>query len=88
VLVTKCWRPLFTDTMLTFAETTMRALCAELDIELVEFNAQTDHLHLHVAYPPTLTISLLDPRSKGPTAHPVRPEFTSESVRARTPGHL
>jgi putative transposase len=56
VLVTNYRRPLFTDAMLTFAETTMRAVCAELDVEMVEFNDETDHLHLLVAYPPTLTI--------------------------------
>jgi putative transposase len=88
VLVTNYRRPLFTDAMLTFAETTMRAVCAELDVEMVEFNDETDHLHLLVAYPPTLTIPLLVQRLKGPTAHTVRREFTGESVRARMPGHL
>jgi putative transposase len=86
--VTKYRRPLFTDAMLTFAETTMRAICAELDVELVEFNGETDHVHLLVAYPPTLTISLLVQRLKGRTAHAVRREFTGECVRARMRGHL
>jgi putative transposase len=33
----------------------MRAVCAELD----EFNSETDHVHLLVAYPPTAAISVL-----------------------------
>ena len=57
VLVTKYRRRLFTDDMLTFCEHTMRTLCAELDAELVEFNGEADHVHLLVAYPPTLAIS-------------------------------
>jgi putative transposase len=80
VFVTKYRRPLFTDAMLTFAETTMRAVCAELDADLVEFNGETDHAHPLVAYPPTLTNSLLVQRRKG--------EFTGECVRARIRGHL
>ncbi|ETB33334.1 transposase, partial [Mycobacterium avium subsp. hominissuis 10-5606] len=64
VFVTKFRRKLFTDPMLTFAETTMRTVCAELDVELVEFNGEADHVHLLVAYPPTLAISALAQRLK------------------------
>ena len=38
VFVTKYRRAVFTDAMLTFCEQTMRGVCAELDVELVEFN--------------------------------------------------
>ncbi|WP_353359426.1 transposase [Mycobacterium sp.] len=41
----------FTDEMLTFCEHTTPAECAELDVELVEFNGEADHLHLRVACP-------------------------------------
>ncbi|WP_211285844.1 IS200/IS605 family transposase, partial [Mycobacterium timonense] len=78
----------FTDPMLTFAETTMRTVCAELDVELVEFNGEADHVHLLVAYPPTLAISALAQRLKGRTAYAVRREFTGACVRARMRGHL
>ena len=44
VVVTKYRRPVFTDAMLTRTETTMRDVCAELDVELVEFNGETDHV--------------------------------------------
>ena len=88
VLVTTYRRPVFTDEMLTFAENTMRTVCSDLDVELVEFNGETDHLHLLVAYPPTIAISTLIQRRKGRTAHPVRHEFTGRCVRARMRGHL
>lgn len=68
VLVTKYRRPVFTDAMLTFTENTMRGVCADLDAELVEFNGEADHVHLLVAYPPTLAISALVQRLKGRTA--------------------
>ena len=88
VLVTKYRRPVFTDEMLTFAENTMRTVCSDLDVELVEFNGETDHVHLLVAYPPTRAISTLIQHLKEPTAHPVRHEFTGRCVRARMRGHL
>jgi putative transposase len=88
VFVTKYRRPVFTDAMLTFTEQTMRGVCAELDVELVEFNGETDHVHLLVGYPPTLAISVLAQRLKGRTAHALRREFTGVCVRARMRGHL
>jgi putative transposase len=50
--------------MLTFAETTVRAVCADLNVELVEFNGGADHVHLLVAHPPTPAISVLTQRLK------------------------
>jgi REP element-mobilizing transposase RayT len=66
VFVTKYRRPLFTGEMLTFCEHTMRDVCSAFDEELVEFNRETDHLHLLVAQPPTLAISKLARRLKRP----------------------
>jgi hypothetical protein len=40
VFVTKFRRKLLTDPMLIFAGTAMRTVCAELDVDLVEFNAR------------------------------------------------
>jgi putative transposase len=88
VFVTKYRRPVFTDAMLTFTENTMRGVCALLDAELVEFNGEADHVHLLVAYPPTLAISVVVQRFKGCTACAVRREFTGACVRARMRGHL
>ena len=88
VFLTKYRRAVFTDAMLTFCEHTLRGVCAELDVELIEFNGEADHAHLLVAYPPTLAISVLAQRLKGRTAHPVRREHTGVCVRARMHGHL
>jgi putative transposase len=79
----------FTDAVLTFTENTMRTVCADLGAELVEFNGETDHVHLLVAYPPTLAISVLAQHLTGHrTAYAVRREFTGVCVRARIRGHL
>jgi putative transposase len=88
VFVTKYRRPVFTGQILTFCEHTMRVVCAELDVELVEFNGEADHVLLLVAYPPTLPISTLVQRLKGRTAYPVRREYTGACVGARMRGHL
>lgn len=88
VFVTKYRRRVFTDAMLTFTENTMRSVCADLNAELVEFNGESGHVHLLVAYPPTLAISVLAQRLKGRTAHAVRREYTGVCVRARMRGHL
>jgi putative transposase len=86
LFVTKYGRTVFTDAILTFCEPTMRDVCAELDVELVEFNS--DHVQLLVAYPPTLAISSLVQRLKDRTADAVRREYTGVCVRARMRGHL
>jgi putative transposase len=88
VFLTKYRRRVFTDPMLTFCEHTMQMVCSELDVELVEFNGEADHLHLLVAYPPTFAVSTLAKRLKRRTAYAVRREYTGVRVRARMRGHL
>lgn len=88
VFVTKYRRAVFTGEMLTYCEHMMRAVCAELDAELVEFNGEADHVHLLVASPPTLAISTLAQRLKGRTAYAVRREYTGRCIRAQMRGHL
>ena len=73
--------------MLTFCEHTMRAVRAELDAELVEFNGEPDHVHLLVAYPPTLAISTLIHRRLCPRPHartPMAPFVFRRLLRRRT----
>jgi putative transposase len=87
VFVTKYRRRLFTDAMLTSCEHTMGDV--ELDVKLVEFNGETDHVHLLVAYPLTLAISVLVQRLKARTVYSVRGEFigaVSAPAYADTPG--
>jgi putative transposase len=64
VFVTTHRRRVFTNPMLAFAEATTGAVCADLNTELIEFNGETDHVHLLAASPPTLVISVLAQRLK------------------------
>lgn len=66
----------------------MHAVCVDLDAELVEFNGEVDHAHLHVAYPPTLAIATSVHRLNVRTADTVRREFTGACIRARMRRHL
>jgi putative transposase len=50
VFVTKFRGAVFTDAVLTCCEHTMRSVCAGLDVEPVEYNGETDHVHLLVAH--------------------------------------
>lgn len=75
VFVTRYRRGAFTDEILTRCEEVMREVCAGLGAELVEFNGETDHVHLLVRYPPKLSVSTLVNRLKGVSAHYLRAEF-------------
>jgi REP element-mobilizing transposase RayT len=74
--------------MLTRCEHTMRSVCAELDVDLIEFNGEANHMHVLVAYPPTLAISTLVQRLKVRTAYAMRRAYTGISVRTRMRGHF
>ena len=76
MVVTKYRRPVFSDDMLTIGEHTMRAVCAELYVELVGFNGETDHLHLLVHHPAHPDELAPVQRLTGRTAYAVRREYT------------
>lgn len=74
--------------MLTYGENIMRIVCADLDAELITFNGEANHVHLRVAYPPALAISVLAQQLKEHAAHTVRREYTGICGRTRVRGHL
>lgn len=55
---------------------------------MVEFNGEPEHVHLLVAYPPTLAICTLVRRLKGRSSYAVRREYTGTCVRAPMRSHL
>jgi putative transposase len=50
--VTKYRHPVFTAAHLTRVEEIMRAVCADFETELAEFNGEANHVHLLVNFPP------------------------------------
>ena len=79
VFTPKYRRGPFTDEILTRCEEIMRAVCADFETELVEFNGERDHVHLLVHHPPKVAISRLVGSLKGVSARRLRQEF---------PGHI
>ena len=53
----------------------MRDVCADFGAELAEFNGDTNHVHLLVNFPPTVTVSQLVNSLKGVSSRRLRQEF-------------
>jgi putative transposase len=51
-----------------------RVVCADFETDLVEFNGETDHVHLLVRYPPKISLSALVNSLKGVSSRRLRQE--------------
>ncbi|XUO86974.1 IS200/IS605 family transposase [Halomonas sp. KM072] len=65
VFVTRYRGRIFNTEHLDSLETLFRRVCADFESELVEFNGETDHVHLLVNYPPKVALSKLVNSLKG-----------------------
>ena len=81
VFVTKYRRGVFNDAILTDMETIMRNVCHDFDAELVEFNGETDHVHLLVSYPPKIALSALINSLKGVSSRLLRKKYPLKTHR-------
>ncbi len=75
VFVTKFRHKVFTDRHLTRLEQIMRAVCADFECELVEFNGENNHIHLLVNFLPKVAIAKLVNSLKGVSSRRMRQEF-------------
>jgi putative transposase len=75
VFVTKFRHRVFGDRHLTRLEEIMRAVCADFECELVEFNGEGEHVHLLVNFPPKVALSKLVNSLKGVSSRRIRQEF-------------
>jgi REP-associated tyrosine transposase len=75
VFVTKFRHKVFADRHLTRLEEIMRAVCADLETELVEFNGENNHIHLLVNFPPKVALARLVNSLKGVSSRRMRQEF-------------
>src|ERR1700709_736196 len=64
----------------------IRQSCDSLDIEILKGVVSKDHIHLHVSYPPKLSVSDIVKRLKGRSAKILLEEF-SELKRRYWDGH-
>lgn len=53
----------------------MEAVCADFEVELIEFNDETNHVHLLVNFPPKVALSRLVNSLKGVSSRRLRQEF-------------
>ncbi|MGG2461267.1 IS200/IS605 family transposase [Streptomyces sp. RGM 3693] len=75
VFVTKYRHKVFNDRHLTRMEEIMRAVCKDFECELVEFNGETNHVHLLVNFPPKVALSKLVNSLKGVSSRRLRQEY-------------
>ena len=68
-------------------ERIMRAVCADFEVELREFNGEADHVHLLVNYPPKVALATLVNSLKGVSSRLMRREFP-DLERRYWRGHL
>ena len=88
VFTPKYRRGPFTDEILRRCEEVMRAVCADFETELVEFNGEKDHVHLLVHYPPKVQLSKLVNSLKGVSARLLRKEYDTHVRRYLWGGHF
>ncbi|MDA8401229.1 MAG: IS200/IS605 family transposase [Actinomycetota bacterium] len=81
VFVTKYRRGALTKKMLVRCEEVMADVCADFGRRLAEFNAEDDHIHLLVEFPPTVQLSALVNSLKGVSARRLRQEFPAHVHR-------
>jgi len=75
VFVTKYRHPVFNDAHLSRLEEIFRSVCEDFECELVEFNGETNHVHLLVNFPPKVALSKLVNSLKGVSSRRMRREF-------------
>jgi putative transposase len=78
VFVPKYRRDVFTDEMLVRLDEVYRETCLQMEGELLEFNGESDHVHLLVVCPPKQSISNFVGKLKGKSAYVLRKEFAVE----------
>lgn len=75
VFVTKFRHQVFSNQHLERLEEIFTQVCADFESTLVEFNGETDHVHLVVTYPPKVPISNLVNSLKGVSSRYLRRDF-------------
>ena len=75
IFITKYRGKILDCEVLGFMEKVMRDICQQFDVELTEFNGESDHVHLLINYPPKVQISKLVNSLKGVSSRKIRQSF-------------
>ena len=82
VFVTKFRRKVFTKPILEELCLIFRNVCSDFEADLVEFNGESDHIHLLVNYPPKVAVSKLVNSLKGVSSRLIRKKGYSSIQQA------
>ena len=72
VFLPKYRKNVFTDAILTDMHNMFRVVCADFETDLLEFNGESDHVHLLVRYPPKIAVASLVNSLKGVSSRKLR----------------
>ena len=75
VFVTKYRHEVFNDIHLERLEEIFNQVCEDFECELIEFNGETNHVHLLVQFPPKVAVSNLVNSLKGVSSRYLRRDF-------------
>ena len=81
VFVTKYWPGVLTGEHLATLGEVFPSVCADFGAELVEMDAEDDHVHLLVAYPPHVAVARLVNSLKGVSARRLRQRYRVRTHR-------
>lgn len=76
VFTPKYRKRIFTKQHLELMVNTFKTICKNHDSELVEFDGESDHVHLLVLYPPRIALSVLVNTLKGISSRKLREKFS------------
>lgn len=65
VCVTKYRKQVFTNESLKLIEESFNTVASKMNFQILEFNGETDHIHILIEYPPKLSISEIVNALKG-----------------------
>ena len=76
VFVTKYRRNVFTANILDRIKDIFFETCEQMDVELIEFGGEDDHVHILVNVPPKLAVANLVGKLKGKSSYFLRREYS------------
>jgi putative transposase len=88
VFVPKYRRKIFTSEILQHLKKIFDVVCSKFEGNLVEFNGESNHVHLLISYPPKVSLSKLVNSLKGVSSRMIRQERYPTITQALWKGSL
>jgi putative transposase len=88
VFVTKYRKKVFSSESLAFLEDTMKDTARKMGFSVLEFNGESDHVHLLIRYPPKYSISKLVNHLKGVSSRMYRAKYIVSGEHLWSPSYF